>query len=41
VQRKQRELEKHLNTKIEVTKVPATSTKPLYQLLLKKDAMRR
>ena len=37
VSRKERELRNHMNTRIEPTEIPATTLKPLFKILLKKD----
>jgi hypothetical protein len=41
VQKKEREINQHLDTRIVPTNIPSTTTRPLYKLLLKKDAQRR
>lgn len=39
--RKEREINQHLDTRIVPTNIPSTTLRPLYKLLLKKDAQRR
>jgi hypothetical protein len=41
VAKKENELKNHLSTVIVPTPIPATTKKPLYKILLKKDAKRR